>query len=83
MQRFTREELVHFNGRGGSPAYIAYGGKVYDVSGSFLWRGGKHWVRHFAGMDHTGSLGEAPHNADLLERFPVIGILIESEPGDA
>jgi predicted heme/steroid binding protein len=64
-----------FNGKGGAPAYIAFEGKVYDVSGSFLWQRGRHQVRHLAGIDYTGGLEEAPHAADLLERFPVVGIV--------
>jgi len=38
MKEFTEEELAQCNGRNGNPAYIAYKGKVYDVSASFLWK---------------------------------------------
>jgi predicted heme/steroid binding protein len=74
---FTREELAHFDGKKGVPAYFAYAGKVYDVSHSFLWRRGKHQARHLAGRVLDGELREAPHGEDLLERFPVIGILVD------
>jgi predicted heme/steroid binding protein len=77
MRRFNREELGKYNGENGTPVYIAYRGKVYDVSNSFLWRNGNHQVLHKAGEDMTDALDEAPHEADLLERFPVIGILEE------
>ena len=39
-------------------AYIAFEGKVYDVSRSFLWQRGRHQVRHQAGIDYTDGLGE-------------------------
>lgn len=69
------EELARFDGRDGRPAYLAYAGKVYDVTDSFLWRGGRHQVLHRAGQDLTEALGKAPHGPELLERFPVVGIL--------
>lgn len=73
MKEFTAEELAHYDGKEGRPAYIAYGGKVYDVSGSFLWRGGRHKVRHTAGQDLTAALRLAPHGASVFRRFPVVG----------
>jgi predicted heme/steroid binding protein len=73
MRTFTRKELARYNGKNGTPAFIAYNGKLYDVSNSFLWRNGKHQVLHNAGVDLTDSLEQAPHGADLLERFPVVG----------
>ncbi len=36
MRKFTREELKKYDGKNGRPAYIAYKGKVYDVSDSHL-----------------------------------------------
>jgi predicted heme/steroid binding protein len=76
MRAFTEAELSHYDGRDGRPAYIAYEGKVYDVSTSFQWRGGRHWVVHRAGRDLTAELAAAPHDSDLLERVPLIGFLI-------
>jgi predicted heme/steroid binding protein len=76
MRRLTREELSQYNGKEGSPAYIAYQGKIYDVSHSFLWQKGRHQVLHAAGMDLSAELDAAPHGADMLERFPVIGVLV-------
>lgn len=77
IRRFTKEELAIYNGQDNKPAYIAYEGKVYDVSGSFLWQNGKHQVTHIAGKDLTNDLSQAPHGSDLLERFPVVGMLVE------
>lgn len=80
MRSFTREELAHYNGKDGAPAFIAFNGKVYDVSSSFLWQKGKHQVFHNAGEDLTEALEEAPHGADLLEKFPVVGTLRDVHP---
>lgn len=77
MRRFTKKELAQHDGKDGAPAFIAYEGKVYDVSRSFLWQHGRHQVLHTAGVDLTASLDQAPHGADLLERFSVIGVLNE------
>jgi predicted heme/steroid binding protein len=78
MRRFTKEELSQYNGKDGASAYIAYESKVYDVSHSFLWQKGQHQVLHTAGMDLTTELDAAPHGADMLERFPVIGMLVDT-----
>jgi len=74
---FTKKELYRYNGKNGAPAFIAYEGKVYDVSQSFLWQHGRHQVLHTAGTDLTGTLAQAPHGADLLWRFPIVGELVE------
>jgi predicted heme/steroid binding protein len=77
MKVFTKEDLLKYNGKKNMPAYIAFKGKVYDVSHSFLWRKGTHQVLHEAGKDLTRELAEAPHGPELLERVPIIGILKE------
>ncbi len=75
QRTFTQEELRQYNGRGGAPAFIACQGKVYDVSSSFLWRGGRHQVFHDAGADLTSGLAQAPHGVEMLAKFPVVGTL--------
>jgi predicted heme/steroid binding protein len=72
----TREELLRGNGKDGAPAFVAYKGRIYDVSHSFLWKNGRHQAMHTAGKDLTSSLDQAPHGEDLLERVPVVGILV-------
>ncbi|MGQ9631708.1 MAG: cytochrome b5 domain-containing protein [bacterium] len=77
MKTYTLEELSKYNGRDGSPAYVAYKGKVYDVTKSFLWMGGSHQGIHRAGADLTEDMERAPHGEELLtERFPVVGVLL-------
>lgn len=75
MREFTRRELAEYNGKNGKPVYIAYNGKVYDVTHSFLWKKGRHQAMHKAGIDLTDELLDAPHGEDLLERVPLIGVL--------
>jgi predicted heme/steroid binding protein len=78
MQEFTRAELKKYDGSQGI-SYVAYRGKVYDVSKSFQWEKGSHQVVHKAGQDLTDALKEAPHLPSLLFRFPVVGTLAEEE----
>ncbi len=75
MRAFLEKELSLYDGREGHSAYIAFGGRVYDVTNSFLWKGGKHQVLHSAGRDLTREMETAPHGADLLERVPLVGYL--------
>jgi predicted heme/steroid binding protein len=76
MRVFTHEELGRYDGAAGAPAFVACAGQVYDVSGSFLWRGGRHQAEHTAGHDLTDELAQAPHGVETLERFAVVGILV-------
>jgi predicted heme/steroid binding protein/uncharacterized membrane protein len=77
---FTLRELKEFDGKSGKPAYVAFKGKVYDVSGSPLWADGKHRGRHFAGTDLTEEITNAPHAEEVLVKFPVVGELREERP---
>ena len=79
MRTFTRAELAAYHGRDGAPAYIAYAGAVYDATASFLWQRGRHQARHSAGLVFTVELDQAPHSADLLERLPVVGVLLDED----
>lgn len=75
LHTFTEEDLVRFNGENGSPVYIAYEGRVFDVTASRYWRGGTHMKRHPAGRDLTSEMSAAPHDLSVLDRFPQIGVL--------
>jgi predicted heme/steroid binding protein/uncharacterized membrane protein len=79
MKEFDAEELAGFNGEDGNPTYIAYDGKVYDVSESKLWRKGQHMNRHRSGDDLTSDMQAAPHDFNVLERFPQVGIFKKAE----
>jgi predicted heme/steroid binding protein/uncharacterized membrane protein len=75
MQEFDIAELEEFDGNNGRPVYVAYKGKVYDVSNSKLWKNGLHMKRHHAGHDLTADIQGAPHEPDLLGRYPQVGTL--------
>ena len=75
MKTFTLEELARFDGKEGRPAYAAQGGKVYDLTGSKLWKSGRHMNRHDAGADLSAELPHAPHGSDRLERYPQVGVV--------
>jgi len=75
-KKFTLEELKQYDGKDGRPAYIAYKGKVYDVTDDFLWVDGDHQGEHVAGKDLTEEMSQAPHGEETLERVKQIGILV-------
>jgi predicted heme/steroid binding protein/uncharacterized membrane protein len=79
MKEFTLKMLSENNGENGKPIYIAHKGKVYDVSESKLWRYGTHMKRHKAGNDLSTDIQAAPHETDVLERYPQVGILKNEE----
>jgi predicted heme/steroid binding protein/uncharacterized membrane protein len=80
MREMTSEELLSFNGKDGNPVYIAFQGKVYDVSKSPLWSKGLHMNRHPSGKDLSGEISAAPHGQEVFERYPQVGILKKGTP---
>ncbi len=83
LKKFTGEELAKFNGKDGQPLYIAHDGKVYDVSESKMWKAGIHMQRHQPATDLTDDILAAPHDIEVLIRFPQVGILEpEKDPMD-
>ena len=77
MKEFDVESLSYFDGKNGKPVYIAYRGKVYDVSRSGLWDEGIHMNRHHPGKDLTSEFPAAPHDEEVFERYPQVGVLIQ------
>jgi predicted heme/steroid binding protein/uncharacterized membrane protein len=77
QKEFTSMELSQFNGENGKPVYVAYQGKVFDVSNSKLWKGGLHMKRHHGAKDLTADFKSAPHGEDVLARHPQVGMLRE------
>ncbi len=76
MRKFTSNELAENNGKNGKPAYIAYQGKVYDVTASAMWLEGDHFGTHEAGKDLTNELELAPHGEENFQRVKQVGILV-------
>lgn len=74
-KKFTLEELAKFNGKNGNPAYVAFKGKVYDVTDSSFWMDGDHLGAHEAGKDLTEEIDIAPHGPENIDRVKAVGIL--------
>lgn len=74
-KQYTISQLALRNGQDRDEIWVAYQGIIYDVSGSRLWKNGKHY-EHWAGQDLTAELNDAPHTATVFEKFPIVGSLI-------
>ncbi len=82
MKEFDPESLAQYNGKDGKPVYVAHQGRVFDLTGSRLWKTGAHMKRHSSGKDLTAEIIAAPHDPDVLERFPQVGILKPEEEAE-
>ena len=75
MREYTLEELAEYNGKNeNGKTYVAYQGKVYDVSNSSYWMNGTHAGCN-AGTDLTGKIEKTPHGAEILKGYTVVGTL--------
>ncbi len=72
---FSRGQLALRNGNDKPEIWCAYKGIIYDVSKSRMWRNGKHY-EHWAGQDLTEELADAPHNANVFDKFKAVGKLV-------
>ncbi|MDN5294364.1 MAG: putative oxidoreductase [Eubacteriales bacterium] len=72
MRKFTKEELRYYNGQKGRPAYVAYLGRVYDVSA--LSKDGDHQAC-IPGNDLTDILRMMSYEDKVIWKFPVVDIL--------
>ncbi len=74
---YKKNQLALRNGQDMEEIWVAYEGIIYDVSKSRLWRNGKHY-EHWAGQDLTDELNnDAPHEAQVFKKFPIVGKLIQ------
>jgi len=73
MKKFNQDELILHHGEDVDKSYVAYDGKVYDLSGSKKWKNGTHMRVHHAGAELTEAMLNAPHGPELLEDFEVVG----------
>ena len=74
IKTYTPSQLALRNGQDRPEIWVAYHGKIYDVSASRLWKKGMHYA-HWAGQDLTDELKDAPHTEKVFERFMVVGLL--------
>lgn len=73
MKVFTEEELKNHDGSDpDQPVYIAYKGKVYDVTDNPLFVDGVHF-EHYAGCDLSDDMEDAPHGDEVMEELEVVG----------
>lgn len=75
----TTDELKKYDGKNGQKAYVAFKGKVYDVTNSDLWQNGEHEDMHIAGSDLTSSMSSAPHGEEVFSGFEVVDRLEDSD----
>lgn len=76
MQTYTRSQLALRNGQDMEQIWVAFRGKIYDLTNSKMWRNGKHY-EHWAGQDLTPELDDAPHGEQVFDKFEVIGLLAQ------
>lgn len=74
IKTYTLRQLALRNGQDKPEIWVAYKGKIYDVSVSRLWRNGMHY-EHWAGQDLTSELVDAPHTETVFDKFEVVGVL--------
>jgi predicted heme/steroid binding protein/uncharacterized membrane protein len=82
MKEITSEELISFGGKDGNPVYVAFQGKIYDLSTSPLWSEGVHMEKHSAGRDLSGEISAAPHGLEVFERYPQVGVFKKGISGE-
>jgi len=75
MKEITLRQLSLRNGVDRDEVWVAFQGKVYDLTLSRMWRAGRHY-EHWAGQDLTEALKDAPHDSRVFEKFDPIGIII-------
>jgi predicted heme/steroid binding protein len=75
-KKVTHQELAQNNGKNGKPAYVAYQGKVYEVTDSGFWIEGDHMGMHDAGKDLTEELEMAPHRDENFKKVKFVGDLV-------
>ncbi len=78
-RKVSLAELRRNNGDMGSRKYVAYEGVVYDVTDCPRWRLELHERLHFAGLDLSGEMTQAPHKQEVFNRpcVKVVGYLEE------
>ncbi len=80
MRTVREDELRAHNGENGTRLWIAESGMVYDVTDCPKWRTGMHEQTHFAGLDLSGELPDAPHDRDVLSR-PCVTVVGQLDSG--
>lgn len=83
MGQMTKDELHQYDGKQGNKAYVGFEGKIYDLTGSKLWKNGVHLKTHHAGHDLTVAMKAAPHGPQVMERYEAVAELVEEKAVEA
>ncbi len=75
QKTFTLEELAKFNGKNGSPAYVAVNRTVYDVTNNATWAAATHFGLS-AGKDLSSEFAACHAGKSILNTLPVVGMLV-------
>ena len=75
MPVYTKSQLALRNGQDKPEIWVAFAGKIFDMTTSKLWKNGKHY-EHWAGQDLSAELKDAPHTETVFQKFKQVGILI-------
>lgn len=70
---FTLAQLGQYTGAGGTTAYVAVNGVIYDVTTTFT--NGIHRGMQLGGTDASAIFAASPHSLSLLSGLPVVGSL--------
>jgi predicted heme/steroid binding protein len=71
-----RARLALCNGQDRPEIWVAFEGKVYDLTASRLWKNGRHY-EHWAGQDLTQELKDSPHGRRVFEEREAIALLLK------
>lgn len=74
LRQIDTAELAKNDGKEGRPAWVAYKGKVYDVTAVPAWKTGTH-KGHGAGQDITAAIASAPHGDKVFAKLTPVGEL--------
>ena len=71
MPFYTKSQLALRNGQDKPEIWVAFAGKIFDMTTSKLWKNGKHY-EHWAGQDLTEELAAFPKATEynLSELIP-------------
>ena len=75
LPEYSKSYLALRNGQDKPQIWVAFKGRIYDVTESRLWKNGKHY-EHWAGQDLTDELKDAPHSDQVFAKFEVVGRLV-------
>lgn len=75
---YTPQDLSRFDGKNGSPAYVAINGTVYDVADNAAWAAATHFGLK-AGNDLTSEFVSCHAGQPILSKLKVVGKLVENE----